>query len=157
MTRANDHHEEKLEQLIDRALRAQPLRRAPLELGVRVLAEIERRAALPWWRNNFAHWPLAARAGFLIASYGVVRLALAAAMSLAAILRSSRIADALNPAVNWLHGGASIISVTADIGASVMRAVPPYWLHDGAVIAVALYAALFGLGAAAYRTLYVTR
>ena len=156
MTQANDNVE-KLEQLIDRTLRAQPARRAPQDLQARVVAEIERRTALPWWRNNFAHWPLAARVAFLIASYGFVRLALAAVMWVTQALHSSQIAGAVSPAVNWVHRPASIIFVTADVAASVIRAVPPYWLYGAVAAAVALYAALFGLGAAAYRTLYVNR
>lgn len=156
MMRANDH-DKKLEQLIGRVLRAQPLRRAPSELGLRVLTEIERRTTLPWWRNNFAHWPFAVRAAFVAASCGLVRLALSAAMWVAALQRSSQIADTLKPVHSWMHGGSSIISVTAGVVASVMRAVPPYWLYGGIAVTVALYAALFGLGAVAYRTLYVTR
>ena len=153
MTQANDNVE-KLEQLIDRTLRAQPARRAPQDLQARVVAEIERRTALPWWCNNFAHWP---RAGFLIASYGFVRLALAAVMWVTQALHSPQIAGAVNPAMNWAHRPASIIFLTADVAASVIRAVPPYWLYGAVATAVALYAALFGLGAAAYRTLYVNR
>jgi hypothetical protein len=156
MTRSNNN-EEKLEQLIERTLRAQPARRAPQDLQARVFAEIERRAALPWWRNTFAHWPIAARAGFLVASYGFVRLALAGAMWVTSALRSTQMADALDRAGHWLHGPASIISVTADVGASVIRVVPPYWLYGGVATALALYAVLFGLGATVYRTLYVNR
>jgi hypothetical protein len=37
-------------------------------LEARVYCEIERRAALPWWRLSFAHWPLFARAAFLVMS-----------------------------------------------------------------------------------------
>src|SRR5712672_3854389 len=55
-----------LERLLDRTLHELPLRRAPLTLESRVFGELERRAALPWWRRSFAHWPLLARAGFLV-------------------------------------------------------------------------------------------
>jgi len=57
---------EALERLLDRALRELPLRRAPRALETRVIRELERRAALAWWRRSFAHWPLLARAGFLV-------------------------------------------------------------------------------------------
>jgi hypothetical protein len=145
MTRADEHHE-KLERLVDHALREQPLRRAPRVLESRVLAEIERHAALPWWRKSFGHWPLAVRVGFLVASYGFVKLALAGVMWVAEVVR---------PVVTWMHAGASIISATGEIGASVIRAIPPYWLYGGMAFGVAMYVALFGLGAAAYRTLYI--
>jgi hypothetical protein len=153
----SNNSEEKLEQLIERTLRAQPVRRAPQALQARVLAEIERRATLPWWRNTFAHWPIVARASFLIASYGFLRLTLAGAMWVTSAVRASHVASALEPAGRWLHEPANIISVAADVGASVIRAVPPYWLYGGAATALALYAVLFGLGATAYRTLYVKR
>ena len=107
MTPSNGNMD-KLETLIERTLRAQPARRAPQDLQARVFAEIGRRAALPWWRNNFARWPLAARAGFLIASIGFVRLALAAVMWASEALHSPQVAGALNPARDWLHGPASI-------------------------------------------------
>jgi hypothetical protein len=157
MTPEDHNREAQLEQLIDDAVRALPGRRAPLTLQARVLAEVERRAALPWWRSNFAHWPLVARAGFLVASYGFVKIALAAVMRLTEALRASEVAGALSPAVRLAHGSASILSTTADVGASVLRAIPSYWLYGGAVTAIAFYAVLFGLGAAAYRTLYIDR
>ena len=36
----------------------------------------------------------------------------------------------------------------------IFRGIPTTWLHGSAIVLVALYAALFGLGTAAYRTLY---
>jgi hypothetical protein len=155
MVPVDRNSEKKLEELVDRTLRALPVRRAPKDVQVRVLAEIERREALPWWRNNFTRWPLAARGGFLIASYGFVKLAFAAVMWLTEALRSSQTTGALNPAMHWMHESASAISTIADVAADVLRAVPSYWLYGGASVALALYVALFGLGAAAYRTLYV--
>lgn len=56
--------ERRLERLLDRTLRGLPVRRAPATLESRVLAELARRAALPWWRRSFVHWPQAARAVF---------------------------------------------------------------------------------------------
>ena len=39
----------------------------------------------------------------------------------------------------------------------VIRASPPLWLYGSIALVATLYTALFGLGAAAYRTLYVQR
>ena len=36
-----------------------------------MLAELARRAALPWWRKSFAHWPMAARAAFVVLGAGI--------------------------------------------------------------------------------------
>src|SRR5471030_2753064 len=90
MIPSSDHHD-KLEQLISRTLREQPPRRAPRALEQRVLAELERRAALPWWRQSFAHWPLAARGSFFVLSAAVAALMVA---SLFAMTRSSAAAQA---------------------------------------------------------------
>ena len=59
-------------------LRNLPDRKAPAGLEARVLAEISRRAALPWWRKSFAHWPVAVRLGFLILSARVAAVAVGA-------------------------------------------------------------------------------
>jgi hypothetical protein len=151
-----DQHQDKLERLVDRALREQPLRHAPPSLESRVLAEIERRTALPWYRKSFGHWPLAARAGFLVASYGFVRIALAVVMVVAEAARPGRFAADLSP-VTWLHSGASFISTISATVAFVIGAIPTSWLYAGIAFGVALYGALFGLGAVAYRALYINK
>ena len=69
--------EEELERLVDRALHDLPLRRAPHTLESRVFAELERRAALPWWRRSFAHWPLPARSAFLVICIALIAFAFA--------------------------------------------------------------------------------
>jgi len=46
---------------VDAELRALPLVRAPAALQARVLAELARRQALPWWRQSFRDWPMAAQ------------------------------------------------------------------------------------------------
>jgi hypothetical protein len=154
MTQSNDN-QEKLEQLIERTLRIQPARRAPQDLQAHVFAEIERGAGLPWWRSTFAHWPIAARAGFLVASYGFVRLVLVGALWVTSGLRSAQVAGTLDPAGHWLHEPVSLIAAAADVGASLIRVVPSYWLYGGVATALGLYVLLFGLGATAYRTLYI--
>jgi hypothetical protein len=40
---------------------------------------------------------------------------------------------------------------------AILRSIPLLWLYVGAAAIAALYATLFGLGAAAYRTLYAGR
>ena len=146
---------EKLELAVDSLLREQPLRRAPATLEARVLAQIAlRQAPLPWWRKGFTHWPVAARAVFLIASYGFIRLALAGAVYAIAFVRSGEVAGG---AISWANTGAGAISAIGSLAALLVRAVPPLWLYGMAAFGVALYAVLFGLGTVAYRTLYVQR
>src|ERR1700689_4787557 len=63
-----------LERLVNRALRELPVRRAPPGMERRVWNELARRAALPWWRRSFAHWPGPARAVFLAVCIGLSAL-----------------------------------------------------------------------------------
>lgn len=145
MNPGNDRHDE-LEQLVARALRDQPLRRAPETLERRVLAQLESGAATARWRRGFAHWPLAARFAFLAASVGVVKLALSIMSWLTAPLGGPTHSLDLPSQIAWLQ------TVLVAI-ASVARTVPSLWVHVGVAFLAILYAALFSIGASAYRTL----
>jgi hypothetical protein len=138
-----------LEQLIGKLAHAQPPRRAPASLQARVFEQI---SAQPSWRKGFMHWPLAARAAFLIASAGFIKLALTGFMSVVAFVQTSDVAG-----VGALHRTGEAVSTTVSLGEVVFHAIPPEWLYVGAAIGFTLYAALFGLGTFAYRTLYVQR
>ena len=48
---------DELERFIHQTLRALPDRKAPGTLEARVLAEVERRAAIPWWHKSWSYWP----------------------------------------------------------------------------------------------------
>jgi hypothetical protein len=133
-----------IEQLIDRALRQQPLRPAPRSLQARVLEEIARRKALPWWRQNFTCWPVAARITFFIASLGVVKAGLEVAMWLARSFEADVLAE-LPAQVAWIP---SIFSAAG----FVLRNLPPLWLYGTLGILALMYAVLFAVSAAAYRT-----
>ena len=85
-----------LEQLLDRTLRPLPLRRAPPALQSHVLEELQRRAALPWWRRSFAHWPSAARAGFVLVCLALVGMVILGGDWTAATVRSLHASGALS-------------------------------------------------------------
>lgn len=150
----NPHDPEKLERLIHQTLRDLPAHRAPRSLESRVLAEIGRRAALPWWKKSFAHWPLAARVLFVIASAGVVKLALMAAVLAMAGFDSARLADVFAPQLAWLETVLAVVAGIREFCGAVFRAIPPLWLYGALAAVGAMYATLFGVGAAAYRALY---
>jgi hypothetical protein len=144
---------DELERLVDSVARAQPARRAPASLQARVFAQIaSQQVQLPWWRKGFAHWPLLARALFLVASYGFIRLAIAGAVWVVDFVRSSDVAG-----VETLHRTGEVVSETVSLGSLVLHAIPPMWLYGGAAFGFTLYALLFGLSTFAYRTLYVQR
>lgn len=144
---------EKLERLIHRTLRELPPRRAPGSLEGRVLAELERRAALPWWRQNFAHWPLAVRAGFVVVSAGLAKVVLMAAVWAMAGFDAAQFPNAFAPQLAWLQAALDLAGTAANAGGAIFRSLPPLWLYGGAAFFATLYAVLFGVGAAAYRTL----
>ena len=146
---------EKLESFVDQLVRSQSLRRAPVSLEARVLAQLSlQQTPMPWWRKGFTQWPLAARVAFLIASYGFVRLSIAGVLSIIAFVGSREVAGT---AISWVHLGVEALSATASMCSLILRTIPPSWLYGMAACGVALYALLFGLGTVAYRTLYVER
>jgi hypothetical protein len=146
----NPDREQQLEQLIDKALRDQPLQRAPAGLEANVLAEIARRATAPWWQSSFAGWPVAARLLFLFASVGFAKLGLEATKLIVAPLDPGARGAALFADVSWIS------SLFAAIGAA-LRGLPSLWIYGGLTALALLYLTLFGVSAAAYRTLYATR
>jgi len=149
--------DQKLERLIHSTLRGLPPRRAPRTLEARVLAEIERRAAQPWWRKSFANWPLPARAVFVVASAGLVKVALMAVVWVMAGFDAARFRDAFSTQFAWMESISAVGRALGDFGSATLNSIPALWLYGGAAIVLALYMALFGLGAAAYRTLYAAR
>jgi hypothetical protein len=143
--KVDQEREEQLERLVSRTLQDQPLRRAPDALERRVLAQLESGAAVAGWRRGFAHWPLAARVAFILASVGIVKLALSFAMWLATPLASPAFSFELPSQMAWLQTLFVVI-------ASIARTVPSLWVHAGIAILAIMYVALFGIGASAYRT-----
>lgn len=156
MTRS-PHTPDPLERTIHRALRELPTRRAPRTLEERVLAEIARRAALPWWRKSFAHWPLVARAVFAVVLIGVVKFVLMGAVWVTAGFDAEQFREAFATPFAWMEAGFSVVNAISGFFEIVLRSIPPLCLYGGLAVLASLYAALFGLGAAAYRTLYAHR
>lgn len=141
---------EQLERFVHQALRDQPLQRAPGDLENKVMAAIAQRAATPWWRSSFAHWPIAARVLFLVASAVLVKLALDAAADVIGPIDPTARGMALFAELTWIR------ALFVTIGA-VLRSLPSWWLYGGVTVLGVLYLMLFGVSAAAYRTLYASR
>jgi hypothetical protein len=141
---------EQLERFVDKALRDQPLQRAPSDLESKVMAAIAHRAATPWWHGSFANWPMAARVLFLVASAVFVKLGLEAAAVIVGPIDPAARGAALFAELAWIH------ALFVSIGA-VLRSLPALWVYCGLAVLGALYLMLFGVSAAAYRTLYASR
>jgi hypothetical protein len=57
--------------------------------------------------------------------------------------------------LSWANPAMSVIEFAAGMVSVVERSIPATWLYVSLGVAALLYAMLFGLGAAAYRTLYL--
>jgi len=145
--------DEALERLLEGTLRELPLRRAPVSLESRVFGELERRASLPWWRRSFMHWPAPARAAFLLMCGALVALAFMGGAAAVAGLSTLLESDA--PSLSWAHQIGAFMGSAVNLATLLARTLPVAWLYQGIAVCAVLYAVLFGLGAAVYRTLYL--
>jgi hypothetical protein len=134
-------------------LRDLPARRAPGSLESRVLRELERRIGLPWWRRGFAQWPLAARAAFVAVCIVVIGLSFLDGSW--AITAARALIDLGSGPMRGNHPAIAAMASTFESAMLLLHVMPAPWLYSGLAVGALLYAALFGLGAAAYRTLYL--
>jgi hypothetical protein len=145
---------EQIEQLVHRELRSLPPRRAPHTLEARVLAAIEHQAAVAWYHKSWSYWPAAVRAAFLVVATAVSGAVMTAFYQMFTGVELSTLVAQAGVKLNFLtklyHAAVWIV----DFAANVFGSIPPLWLYGGLALVAALYATLFGLGAAAYRTLY---
>jgi hypothetical protein len=146
-----------LEDFIHRSLRSLPDRPAPRSLESRVLAAIEARASMPWWRKSFAQWPMAARVAFVLLSAGLVKLALMATVWATGGFQASEFATAFSTQFSWLEAISGAVRGTIESFSILFRNIPPVWLYGSIAVIAGVYASLFSLGATAYRALYSNR
>lgn len=150
----HDRNEQKLEQLVQQTLRDLPGRRAPRTLEQRVLAEIGRRAALPWWHKSYAFWPAPVRALFFLVSAMIAAVAVA---GLFALTRGATSTEAAGEIVSRLTDARGLLGTLVDQAVMLFYAIPKNWLYGGIAVVVASYLTLIGIGAFAYRTLRAHR
>lgn len=143
-----------VEQLVHRELRALPLRPAPRTLEARVFAALERRATVPWWHKSWSYWPTPVRAVFAavvtLFAGSLVAACYAFLGGADTTVVTQEITARLGVFVQLYHAAAWVV----DLGSRLFGNIPPLWLYGGLAFVGTLYVALFGLGAAAYRTLY---
>ena len=146
----------RVEQYIGTVLRRQPLRQAPAALEARVLQVLAHEAARPWWLRGFSRWPWPARLLFLPLGVGCVQLAYFATNRLSSMWRAVQISAPANAAKSGLQTFDNLGQALQTLGNIVTREIPSVWIYGGAGAALLLYAAMFGLGAAAFRALVIT-
>jgi hypothetical protein len=142
-----------LEVRLGRALRALPDRRAPSTLEARVLDALARRLPLPWWRRSFAEWPVPARVAFGVTSVVLIALSVVVAATANSRFGSLGVAKALS--TSMLHDASVFLVITRTLHVSLSSILTSPWVLGGLAAGAALYAALFGLAIAGYRTLYL--
>jgi len=141
---------DELEKFVDRVLRDLPAKRAPRSLEQRVLAELARRSALPWWRQSFSYWPLPIRGAFLagcIVLIGFIYLAAGAGQAM--IPWQGALAQ---PLAFWDATRAVFGACTGFVDV-VLRNIPALWLWGALAFFATMYGTLLGLGAAAFKAL----
>lgn len=145
---------EQLEQLVHRELRALPPRRAPRSLESRVLAALEHQAAVAWYHKSWNYWPAAVRAAFLAVGTGVSGAAITAFY----LISQGADTSALTATAGERFAGAAALFHVgrwmAGYATQSFASIPSLWLYGGLAFVATMYAAFFGLGATAYRTLY---
>ena len=148
---------EQLEKMVHTALRSLPNRRAPATLEARVRAAIEAQAAIPWWHKSYAYWPAPIRVAFLVLCAGLAGLLVFAGILLQTDFDSAQLNGTFAPVLDWGGRIVALVRGLADFIALVGRNIPTLWLYGTVAFVAGLYAMLFGLGAAAYRTLWTHR
>jgi hypothetical protein len=146
-----------LESAIHRTLRSIPDRRAPAGLERRVLAELNRRAALPWWRKSYVYWPMAVRVGFFAGSAVAAAVIVMALVSLRHAPGASELAGDVGERFAWLAAARDTLAFVSFKVRLVVGAIPPVWLYGVAGTIAACYAALAAIAAATYRTVSLGR
>ena len=148
---------DKLEKAIHETLRSLPPRKAPSSLEARVLAEIIRRDALPWWHRSWAYWPVAVRWTFLLVSAAVCATMIVACVGL---LRGTSVGLfgrlLARPTENLAALGTAFRATLGVVG-QLFGLIPHVWLYGGVAALTLLYATVFLAGATAYRTLWQSR
>ena len=145
--------ESELEQAIDRELRSLPELSAPADLVAGVLRAVREREARPWWRREYAVWPWAARAAFLLGSGTLSAVMLYFAWGLGSGLTLGALsAEAQEVAREWNPVGGAL-GALGGAAASLARAAlgNTSFLWIGAGLLAACYLTTFALGTACYR------
>src|ERR1700761_4646104 len=100
--------DQKRDLVLNQTLRGLPLRKAPLSLEARVLNELARRAAMPWWRASFSGWPVAARVGFVLACAGLIAATILGGVS--AVIGDRPVSEASAMVIAWISPILTLIS-----------------------------------------------
>jgi hypothetical protein len=146
MKPSSDH----LEHLVHQLLRGLSDRTAPRDFPAHVLHAARVHAARPWWTKPFTQWPPAMKMIFVVASAITV---IATVIFLTGQIDLAQIGAGLAGRLAWIGDLEIALAGVASFCIAAMRMAPAAWWYTGLIFVGVLYAALFGLSAAAYRAL----
>ena len=72
-------------------------------------------------------------------------------------LDGAQLANAFSTQLGWIQTVSAVFTGIGNFCETLYRSIPPLWLYGGVAFIGVMYAALFGLGATAYRLLYANR
>jgi hypothetical protein len=153
----NLDNDRQLELAISRELKALPELTAPASVANRVLAAIELRLNVPWYRRSWVTWPLALRTASLAAM-----LALFGGLCLAGweLSRTEPIMSAMHRAGQWFSGLntiGSVMNILAGSAALVVKKLGTTFIVACLVAAGLGYAIFLGLGTVYFRLAFAKR
>lgn len=145
--------ERRAERYVSSLLQGLPARSAPAHLVERVMerAARERRA---WWLAGYANWPPLARLLFLPLAIGTTALAMLVSARLWPAWSDVATTAPARSLAGVGHGLMACADAAQSAAAAVMGRLPAGAASVVVVVLLAAYAMLFGIGAAAFRTLY---
>lgn len=153
----NPDLEKQLEAIVSRELKQLPELEAPRTLLPRVLAAIEQRAALPWYRRAWQTWPVALQvASFVLLTAMIGGLAFVGWDA----AHAASVSAALLDARQWLAGFGVFLGALEALAQAVVVSVKhlgPVFLGVCLMAGLAAYVSCLGLGAAFVRLAFSRR
>jgi hypothetical protein len=142
--------QDRLEQLASARLRQLPSLRAPAELEARVLAAIALQAK-PWFARSFRHWPVWAKAGFVLLAAAIAYFLSGESV---AVFNSahSQLAARSGATVSEVGSWLNVLRALGSSALAILQAIPGRWALAGLAMVFTCYATLGAGGVCAYRT-----
>src|SRR6185312_16273601 len=111
-----------------------PLRPAPGRLAARVLEQLGRRTAAPWWRRQVMQWPMGARLSFGLLGAALMLLSLAGSASLLRLAHPTALAHPVlahsaTPVLAWGHQVLLLVGIVPRLLTALLGLVPVVWLQ----------------------------
>jgi len=147
----NPDYDKRLEAEISRELKALPELAAPAALMNRVMAVIEQRATVPWYRRSWQTWPAALQTASLI---GLLALFGGLCLGGWELSQTEAATLALRRVSEWSSGLSVIgntVNVLLDAAALAMKKLGPGFIAACLVLAGLTYAMCMGLGTVYFR------